>query len=339
MRAFLDARAAGAPPLAWHTADYARDWIHPNDEVCPRLAQLEAAAFASDEFVARNASARTARLAAALAAATERANGGRAFSFDFGGVGLCASMDCAMTAACHGRGASLPDGVDARLLAELESLVAFREATKLLHDGAAYARLWSARLVAEIVGGARGDARAAASAAQLALWSAHDSTVMPLLAALLGADGWDGAWAPYASVVAFEFYGPPAGGALGDGAGAPPTAFRLVYQGAAITERVAGCEAARDGAPCAFAALEAATRWAFAPESCAARPPPPDASAPALGAARARAPTPAAAAIGSGALGAVAGALATLFVARRRTAPPPKRVQYGALEELHLREA
>lgn len=38
---------------------------------------------------------------------------------------------------------------------------------------------------------------------KLALWSAHDTTVMPVLAAL---GAWDGVWAPYASLITLELW-------------------------------------------------------------------------------------------------------------------------------------
>lgn len=38
---------------------------------------------------------------------------------------------------------------------------------------------------------------------RMALYSGHDTTVMPLLASL-GDDVWDGTWAPYASMLVIE---------------------------------------------------------------------------------------------------------------------------------------
>jgi hypothetical protein len=38
---------------------------------------------------------------------------------------------------------------------------------------------------------------------KFALWSGHDNTIMPLLAAV-AATHWDGAWAPYAAMIVFE---------------------------------------------------------------------------------------------------------------------------------------
>jgi hypothetical protein len=38
---------------------------------------------------------------------------------------------------------------------------------------------------------------------KFALWSGHDNTIMPLLAAV-AATNWDGDWAPYAAMIVFE---------------------------------------------------------------------------------------------------------------------------------------
>ena len=67
---------------------------------------------------------------------------------------------------------------------------------------------------------------------RLVMFSGHDTTIMPFLAALLG-DGWDGQWAAYAALVTIELYDTVvAGGFL----------FRLIYNGKVLT--VPGCSPA-----------------------------------------------------------------------------------------------
>lgn len=42
--------------VPWHTGDYNLDQIYPNSNVCPRLDNLEAVAYASPEWIAENTS-------------------------------------------------------------------------------------------------------------------------------------------------------------------------------------------------------------------------------------------------------------------------------------------
>jgi hypothetical protein len=65
---------------------------------------------------------------------------------------------------------------------------------------------------------------------KFALFSAHDTSVMPLLAALLGT-AWDGKWAAYAALVSIEVYSAVSGGYL----------FRMVHNGKVV--RMPGCSA------------------------------------------------------------------------------------------------
>ena len=78
---------------------------------------------------------------------------------------------------------------------------------------------------------------------KLALFSGHDTTLMPILATL-GPDVWSGTeWAPYASMILIEIYE-----IHGDSKGSSATfpsgyAFRLIYNGAVLTSRMEGCNA------------------------------------------------------------------------------------------------
>jgi ubiquitin-like domain-containing CTD phosphatase 1 len=69
---------------------------------------------------------------------------------------------------------------------------------------------------------------------KLAVFSGHDTTVMPLLAAILG-DNWDGLWASYASYVTVEVYASRA-----SPANSSTDLFRIVYNG--VPQLVPGCE-------------------------------------------------------------------------------------------------
>lgn len=70
---------------------------------------------------------------------------------------------------------------------------------------------------------------------KLALFSGHDTTLMPILATL-GEDVWSGKeWAPYASMIQIEIH-ESAGFSSG-------FAFRLIYNGEVLTSKMDGCTA------------------------------------------------------------------------------------------------
>jgi hypothetical protein len=74
---------------------------------------------------------------------------------------------------------------------------------------------------------------------KLALWSAHDTTVMPVLAAL---GVWDHVWAPYASIITLELWKNPQGSFY----------VRLLYQGEPL--KIPGCS---DGVFCSWSDFNA----------------------------------------------------------------------------------
>ncbi|KAK9824986.1 hypothetical protein WJX81_003696 [Elliptochloris bilobata] len=121
----------------------------------------------------------------------------------------------ALTALEH-HGLGLPEGADAALKAEVEAEAA-RRITSLVAPAAGAAsredilRLSMGRLFEQIV--ARMDAAAgrvsAAPQPRLALYSGHDTTIMPLLVTLGGDLSH---WPPYVSNLAFELWAVPEGG-------------------------------------------------------------------------------------------------------------------------------
>ena len=65
---------------------------------------------------------------------------------------------------------------------------------------------------------------------QLVVYAAHDTTVMPMLAAIFGEE-WDGLWAGYASLLSFELYQATTPGQY---------MFRIIYNGNPLV--VPGCD-------------------------------------------------------------------------------------------------
>jgi len=77
---------------------------------------------------------------------------------------------------------------------------------------------------------------------KLAIFSAHDLTILPLLATL-GEEVWDGEdWAPYASLIVIEIHD-IINSSSAEVAKAYPSgqAFRLVYNGDVVTPKMRGC--------------------------------------------------------------------------------------------------
>jgi ubiquitin-like domain-containing CTD phosphatase 1 len=73
---------------------------------------------------------------------------------------------------------------------------------------------------------------------KLALFSGHDTTLMPILATL-GRDVWAGTeWAPYASMILIELYEVDN---ASESEFASGFAFRLIYNGEVLTSRMDGC--------------------------------------------------------------------------------------------------
>lgn len=76
---------------------------------------------------------------------------------------------------------------------------------------------------------------------KLALFSGHDTTIMPLLATL-GPDLWgDKDWAPYASMLLIEIHEMVEDGRTDRSTYKSSYAFRLLYNGKVLTSRIPGC--------------------------------------------------------------------------------------------------
>lgn len=117
-------------------------------------------------------------------------------------------------------------------------------------NDAEYAKLGMAPLWSEIMSQiyavtnepANGCCPPVTTPAKLALYSAHDTTLMPLLASL-GPTVWDGEWAPYASMVSIEIHELHIDGFTDKTLYRSNYAFRLLYNGQVLTSRLDGCAA------------------------------------------------------------------------------------------------
>jgi len=235
-----------------HTADYHNDVLTSNEQLCPTLTKLREEALQSDEFQQKNSSMEAAELREILAedlGSEGFMDGGHWFEpMDY-------ILDCLMTTMCTDR--TLPDRVDDfgstsdGRKGVFEQIVDFSVWSKVFHlryNAAAYSKLGMGPLWYEILGkidplqklnvaggsSAYFQKMAEQGIPRLALYSGHDSTLMPLLASM-GSRVWDGDWTPYASMIIIEVYVVNTPNSMGK------FVFRLLYNGNVITDRLDRC--------------------------------------------------------------------------------------------------
>ena len=154
------------------------------------------------------------------------------------------ALDCMMTTVCTGN--ELPDGsADTTLMNEaifnatIEQ-VEFNYSYVAKYNNSYWSKLgmgsviWHMRNNLENIIYGEKSITNSYDPLKFVMFSAHDTSVMPLLAALIGPN-WDGKWADYASLVAIELYSASAGSPVGSGG----YYFRLVYNG--VPQLMPGC--------------------------------------------------------------------------------------------------
>lgn len=255
----------GTRSLPWAIGEPDNEWIYPNPKPCPRLNELEAAAaeaYAEDP--------KTAAFEARTRASLEQAIG----NGDLALLRTNVALDCLMCSACQSAvdPGLFPANLTADLAQDAWRAIESFEAHLVSHDRAAWSRLALAPLGNELLEHSRSAVEGRLGRPKFALWSGHDTTVMPLLAAL-GVH--DGKWAPYAANFVVEVWrrsdeptaakaalSTVAGDALAPGAASTAAAaaegarVRLLYMGRDITSRLPGCKP--EGGLCGYSHLEAA---------------------------------------------------------------------------------
>uniref|UniRef100_A0A6S9KUC0 Acid phosphatase n=1 Tax=Heterosigma akashiwo TaxID=2829 RepID=A0A6S9KUC0_HETAK len=219
----------------WHTTDYATDtFLKPEARACPRLAEQRAAALRSGPFLAYNASEAVAQLGKDL-----RAVFGPSVQLDDYNTDIL--FDCVLSNIC----ADKPLHKDGATQELIERLIKHREKTEELvytHQESMFAKTGMQDLVqrmkTKILQAINDEAFTS-----FALYSGHDSTVMPLLAAL---GLWDGRWGAYASLLAFELHRRK--GAIGSDRA--DFYSRVVYNGKVIAHDKCAMDSATRGELC-----------------------------------------------------------------------------------------
>mmetsp|Transcript_34102 Transcript_34102/g.71806 ORF Transcript_34102/g.71806 Transcript_34102/m.71806 type:complete len:661 (+) Transcript_34102:248-2230(+) len=248
-----------------HTADYALDVLVPDEKICPKTLQMKNEAYNSDEYNHWIDNSMEVKMVKSF------------LKEDMGLDEVPSSiLDCLMTTICTDR--SLPDslndydgslgttpwedflpssstsaegvesGDDATAMFERVANFAIKNFTfPYKYNDAAFAKqgmgpLWKEIManILPIVDSANYPS-SGTPLPKLALFSGHDTTLMPLLATL-GDKVWSGTdWPPYASMIQIEIHEITNSN---EGSDFPSGyAFRLVYNGLVLTERMDGCVA------------------------------------------------------------------------------------------------
>lgn len=262
----LDVKANGVavPVIPVHTSDRDKDILAPNPTACPRLVELEVEAIGSPGYQEKFVRSDEAQLMKTLRME------------EFGGMEKMQdadeAVDCVMTTVCEDK--TLPYVLDEALSGEdpdvvekygkdlFQRFVDFniaRVAYVYNHKAGAFSKLSTNPLWNDILSGllvhTNADEYEMRQAwpdlrpkSKFALYSAHDTTLMSLLASL-GPNVYSGQWPPYASMVNIELYDiewkTNADQELKD---FYPTGigFRLLYNGEMITDHISGCKKGED---------------------------------------------------------------------------------------------
>ena len=210
--------------VTWHTGDDALDQIAPNPTACPLLNGIQSDNYASSAFQTYNNSAEIVGLTNALNGILGDEKEGYWTWYSI--------IDCFMTAVCNDypipanpvTGAVVDDAMFNATIENVEFTYEFN----MINEQSKFAKLAMGHTIYEMRTRLQAAIDNEDDAIKYGLWSAHDTSIMPLLAALLqdpvngDLNGWDGKWAKYASFVTIELYTAADGGA---------DLFRMTYNG------------------------------------------------------------------------------------------------------------
>ena len=219
--------------VAWHTGDDNLDQIAPNAQACPALTGAQELAMASQTYQAVNNSQHVVGLSSQLDNIL-----GKGY-WNWYNV-----IDCFMTTVCTGReipanpetGAAVTDEIFNATITQVEYTYAYNSN----YNDSRFSRLGMGHTIYEMSTRMQAAIKGEPGAIKFGLWSAHDTSVMPLLSAIMlrqnGTNAWDGKWAQYAALFTIELYKQvqtvPGAGDL----------FRMTYNGQPLI--LPGCDAA-----------------------------------------------------------------------------------------------
>lgn len=230
-----------------HTADYTVDVLTPNGKICPRVAELHNEAYESDEYKKW--------IETSLEVKTVNTFMKEKMGLDTVPEDI---LDCMMTTICTDR--KLPDVLndwvsegDGGMFDRVANFAVKNFTFPYKYNDGAYSKvgmgpLWLEIMsnILQIVDPSYHPSSSLGSSPppppKLALFSGHDTTLMPILATL-GDKVWSGAeWSPYASMLQFEIHQ-----VLDTDERFPSGyAFRLIYNGNVLTSKMDECSESSD---------------------------------------------------------------------------------------------
>lgn len=210
------------------------DQIYPNSNVCPRLNTVAAQAYSTPEFTAENTSDYIETLNQNLT--------------DIFGANMWSwnnVLDCLMTTVCTDRpipdgsldaGSIMTDTIFNATVAQSEFMYAFQS----LYNNSQWSKLAMGQVSWHIRNNIENmiNPPVGVTPYKMAVFSGHDTTIMPFLAAVLG-DSWDRRWASYAALISMELYTRSATSTI---AGDSDYLVRMVYNGNPLL--IPGCDQA-----------------------------------------------------------------------------------------------
>ncbi|OQS02437.1 hypothetical protein THRCLA_05196 [Thraustotheca clavata] len=170
--------------VSWHVGDISQSSFVPNPFACPRLGEIKRDFEASDEYQL------WLRQHDALVETIKKTF----HSYDPKGL-----FDCLLTARCSLTHTDIPASVTPQLY---NDIIRFErdKRMKIYTEDPIYAKLSVSKLLRWVR-----SRMLASTPPRFVLYSGHDDTVMPILAAL-GGELWLKDWPPYAAFLAFELY-------------------------------------------------------------------------------------------------------------------------------------
>ncbi|GLE05258.1 hypothetical protein PINS_up014258 [Pythium insidiosum] len=183
-----------SPPLdsilTWNVKDYAIDYLAMNDRICPMMGYIANLSNAAPDFVRHRKDPATVKM--------EKEFYKRVGNFSWNSI-----LECLSISRCNDL--PLPPGVDEELFTKVFSEVETREAYFLLFNDSWYAKVAMQPAVNELLVKLDAALNGTSDAPRLSVMMAHDSTIIPMLAAIQR-QHWDRKWTPYAGMLIMELY-------------------------------------------------------------------------------------------------------------------------------------
>ncbi|KAI9907275.1 hypothetical protein PsorP6_002886 [Peronosclerospora sorghi] len=176
--------------LAWNVADISVDYIGTNDNICPMMKHIGQIAYDSPELWKHRQDPATVAME-------------HHFIDLVGDFSWETVLECLSIARCNDL--QLPGALDEKTFTEIYHEVEVRQGIFLTYNDSWYAKIAMQPLAHDMLSRLNRALNGSPDAYKLSITMAHDSTIMPFLAATLK-ENWDRTWTPYASMLVIELY-------------------------------------------------------------------------------------------------------------------------------------